>query len=232
MKFLLTPRYKGLSVFSEHSPTNVVSATMVFISPEEPFGRDISIAPDGSILGGSLCTLPIRDDERVVPDIHTVFGGNLHVFCGAKYMELPQDEDGGGHALRDALLDDYARKDGELDAFHKTRKYSHVKSADDWCRVPTDHLKMNLTLAAYAVVGVLGTALVQRRTLYGAFVHCAIVWATFVVVHAVSHIIGVAVSGHHRESLPGESAFKAMVQVFKGGLDHGDGHAKAGKKAD
>jgi len=230
MRFLLTPRYKGLSVFAEHSPDNVVSATMVFISPCEPFGRDISIASNGAVVGGSLCTLPIRDDNRVVPDIHTVFGGNLHVFTHCKFMQLPSDEDGGGHQLRDQLLDDYARKDGELSTFLNSRKFSGVASADDWVRVPCNHLKMNLTVAVYAVIGVAFTTIVQRRTVYGALVHCVLVWVTFVVLHAVSHVVGVAVSGHHRESLPGESAFKAIVQVVKGGLNHGDGHAKAGKK--
>ena len=56
-------------------------------------------------------------------------------------------------------------------------------------------------------------------------------WVGFIVLHAVSHIIGVAVSGHSRESLVGESAFKAVLELAKGGLDHGDSAEKKAAKA-
>ena len=234
MKFLLTPRYKGLSVFAEHSPTNIVSATMVFVTPTEPFARDITFADDGRVMGGSLCSLPLRDPARVVPDIHTVFGGGLHVFTTHKAVALPSEEeddssaapDGSpakkaGHALRDVLLDDYTRKDGELACFHKERRFTNVTSREDWVPFPVPHLKMNIIVTLYAILGVSGVSAVWRLSLYGACMHCASVWATLVVLHAMSHMIGVAITGHHRESLPGESAFKAIVETFKGGLNHG-----------
>ena len=93
-------------------------------------------------------------------------------------------------------------QDGELSTFLNSRKFSGVVSADDWVRVPCNHLKMNLTVAVYAVIGVAFTTIVQRRTVYGALVHCVLVWVTFVVLHAVSHVVGVAVSLHvHTEMI-------------------------------
>ena len=46
------------------------------------------------------------------------------------------------------------------------------------------------------------------------------------MLHAASHMVGVAVSGHHRESLPGESAFKAVLETIRGGLHHGGTKAR------
>ena len=108
------------------------------VTPQAPFGRDISIADDGTIVGGTLCTLALRNSARVVPDIHTVFGGNLHVFTSACALELPASEEGGGGtALRDTLLDDYVRKDAEVRSFATTRRFRHVQSAEQWVKLPT-----------------------------------------------------------------------------------------------
>jgi len=250
LQFLLTPRYKGLSVLKAHAPDNICTATMAFVTSQAPFGRDIQFAPDGKIEGGSLCTLPQRDPERVVPDLHTVFGGGLHVFVKTERVSLPEENlatptagsDAAAapppnHKLRDALLDDYARKDAELLEFKTRRKFKGVTKADDWVQFPCPHLSMNLTVVAYAFIGLNWVSYVYGINSYvGAFRHMATVWFVFVLLHALSHVIGVAVSGHSRESLVGESAFKAILELAKGGLDHGDkaaGKAKAkAKKAE
>jgi len=241
MQFLLTPRYKGLSVLKAHAPQNICTATMAFITSSAPFGRDIKFADDGSVVGGSLCTLPLRDPARVVPDIHTVFGGGLHIFVATEQVALPAENlsadaaagaaDGAApppnHKLRDALLDDYARKDAELRCFREKRRFSTVTRKSDWVEFPCPHLTMNVTIMAYAALGLKWITFAYGVDLWGALRHCGTVWATFVVMHALSHVIGVALSGHSRESLVGESAIKAIMEMTKGGLNHG----KA-KKAD
>jgi len=221
LTFLLTPRYKGLSVFAEHSPTNIISAMMAFVQPTKPFARDMAVDGDGSIVGGSLCSLPLRDNERVVPDIHTVFGGGLQVFIQLKKIDIPRSEEAGSTALRDRLLDDYARKDDELSMFMAQRKYSNVHTRDDWETIVCPHLTMNLTIVAYAIIGVNGVSLIWGLDTYGAIRHCATTWLFMVVLHACSHALGVIISGHHRESLPGETAFKTILETVKGGLNHG-----------
>lgn len=223
MDYCLTPRYKGLSVFKPHSPNNIVSATMVFVTPNEPFAQDMTISDDGRVCGGSLCTRSLRDDARVVPDIHTVFGGGLHVYAQLSFMELPADEgdEGASKHLRDVLLDDYERKDAEIAHFQKERRFRCVTSKENWTKMPIPHLLMNLTLLAYAALGVSCLALVCGTTVFGAAKRCATIWASIVLLHSISHRIGVLVSGHHRESLPGESIFKAALETIKGGLNHG-----------
>ena len=242
LKFLLTPRYKGLSIFREHAEDNIHSVTMVFITSEAPFGSDVAFGADGAVSGGSLCVLPLRDPQRVVPDLHTVFGGGLHVYLRTDHVYLPEEDLSAASAqpgarpnykLRDMLLDDYSRKDDELLHFQRNRKFSNVKRQEDWRQFPCPHLLMNANILAYAVIGLYGVSFLHGITLHGAFVHCATVWACFVVMHAISHVVGVAVSGHSRESLVGESAFKAILELTKGGLDHGkaNGLSKKGTKS-
>ncbi len=233
LSYLLTPRYKGLSVLRAHAPDMICTATMAFVTSEAPFGSDIKIAPDGAVLGGALCTLPLRDPKRVVPDIHTVFGGGLHCLVRVEKVALPDENLPTGsepadapvqqpsHELRDMLLDDYARKDAALTEMTRSRKFPGVTSPADWKQFPCPHLSMNATVLAYAALGLTWVSFVYGLDLYGAFRHCATVWASFVVVHALSHVVGVAVSGHSRESLVGESAIKAIMELAKGGLDHG-----------
>ena len=237
MRFLLTPRYKGLSVLSAHSPETIFSVTMAFITSEAPFSMDIQFAADGAVLGGSLCTLPLRDPKRVVPDIHTVFGGGLHVLTHMIHMTLPDetlptDTDAPApqpsHELRDALLDDYARKDRALAEVARSRKFAGISSPQDWTYLPCPHLSMNAVVLAYAVIGVKSVSFLYGLDLYGAARHIATVWVSFVVLHALGHAVGSAASGHSRESLVGESAIKAVLEWYKGGLDHG--HKKDGAK--
>ena len=254
MRFLLTPRYKGLSVLRAHAPEMICSVTMAFITSDAPFGMDIQFAADGAVHGGSLCTLPLRDPNRVVPDIHTVFGGGLHVFTHVIHMTLPDetlptDTDARAvntvarsdvavkadppppqpsHELRDVLLDDYARKDRALAEMARSRKFPGITSPQDWTCLPCPHLSMNAVVLAYAVIGVKSVSFLYGLDLYGAARLIATVWASFVVLHALGHAIGSAASGHSRESLVGESAIKAVLEWYKGGLDHG--HQREGAK--
>lgn len=136
------------------------------------------------------------------------------------------------HQLRDRLLDDYERKDSELDCFERTHKFSGVKSASDWQPFPTPHLSMNAVVIIYWVLGIKAVMLVFNTDTYGALRLCYLVWGFLVLLHAASHAIGVAVSGHSRESLVGESVFKAVLELVRGGLDHGanDGEKKRGAR--
>ena len=189
-------------------------------------GDDLRIEANGTVSGGTLCTRRLRDAARVVPDIHTVFGGGLHVFCETQFLELPADTaatNDATHArrVRDALLDDYARKDALVAHFDQHRTFPHVSSADDWAPLPVPHIAMNLTILAYLAIGVAATQLALWIDTLAALVLIATVWASLIGLHAISHMLGVAISGYDRESLPGESAFKAGFEYVNSGLNHG-----------
>jgi hypothetical protein len=145
---------------------------------------------------------------------------------------LPTDTDAPApqpsHELRDALLDDYARKDRALAEVARSRKFAGISSPQDWTCLPCPHLSMNAVVLAYAVIGVKSVSLLYGLDLYGAARLIATLWVSFVVLQALSHSIGSAASGHSRESLVGESAIKAVLEWYKGGLDHG--HKKEGAK--
>merc|ERR1712046_387636 len=67
-EYLLTPRYKGLTVLGQHSRDNNVSVTMAYVSQ------------------GQLLNERLFSPKRVVPDIFTTLRGGLSVHTQYHYM--------------------------------------------------------------------------------------------------------------------------------------------------
>jgi len=173
----------------------------------------------GAARGGCLCSRPLDDPARIIPDLHTIFRGGLHVFThivkvpGAKMS----NEDPKG--VRDTLLDDYARKDALLQTFRETGAYS---SDPEQYMLPIRHVRMNLTLVLIAAwtCGVAKFVLGWSLRIVGRRVGMSFV--VLFLMHAFTHLHAERISGASRESLLFETVLKMLMQRWMGGkLDHG-----------
>lgn len=223
LAYLLTPRYKGLAAFlghPAHKGRPAQSVTMAFLTPSSSAPIKID-EKTGAVSGGVLCTRKLDDPARSVPDLTTVFAGGLTIFATISDCDFPPTENLDDPGLRDALLDDYARKDGELAAFEKTGAYTAVGKAADWTKVPVDHVAMNATLLSWIALSVVAVAALRGVSLVAALAAHGRAWAYVCLLHGATHALGVMVSGHSRESLLGETVFKAVFELVRGSLDHG-----------
>ena len=78
LKYLLTPRYKGMQLVTTHNPEGIFSVTMAFVCRDKDSVQVDELT--GAARGGCLCSRPLDDPARVIPDLHTIFRGGLHVF--------------------------------------------------------------------------------------------------------------------------------------------------------
>lgn len=218
LKFLLTPRYKGIQLLACHAPTSTYSVTMAFRchSTEVPDAA-VGIDPTtGAAIGGELCTQPLDHPRRVVPDLHTIFRGGLHVFCHIHTLHLPADADG----VRDALIADYERKDSLLAAFEAHGKFDTTPNYA-MATLPIDHVRMNLTLLAHTALSVRVAQTVLGVEAAAVASAACMAWFIVAVLHALTHLYAEQISGASRESLVFETVLKTGLDWWSGSLDQG-----------
>lgn len=227
LKFLLTPRYKGIQLLSLHAPHSIFSVTMAFRCRSiigQPSIRSVKIdASTGRTHGGELCTTALDDPRRIIPDLHTIFRGGLHVFCHVHRLHLPANAS--NEQVRDILIEDYERKDRLLDAFQRHGKFCANTDKYTMFTLPISHLRMNVTLLVHAFLSVqvarwLGADLASIAS--GTFA----AWIIISLFHAVTHLYAEKISGASRESLMFETTLKMLLELWSKKLDHGQAMAK------
>ena len=224
LKYLLTPRYKGIQILATHAPESCFSVTMSFACKGTTSGPDRFVTINNSkkiVQGGELCTRPLRDPLRVVPDLHTIFRGGLHVFCHIHKIDLntkASQED-----VKHLLVKDYQRKDQLLANFH--RKGSFLEDDDNNLKdyelrtLPVDHLRMNLTLLVHSLCS-LKVALYLIPDIYRILSLLLMSWLVVSIVHALSHLYAEQISGASRESLLFETIIKHLLRGYTN-INHG-----------
>ena len=233
LRYLLTPRYKGVQLLTSHAPKAVFSVTMAFATRGDEGGdRRVRVCRETQRAeGGVLCSKPLSDKSRIVPDLHTIFRGGLHVFCDIAKLDLKPDAPSA--TVKETLVADYERKDRLLANFHKTRTFDDDDDDDDgdarrrpatssyeMRQLAVPHARMNFTLAAqlflsHKALAWLGFPLARVLPV------CLISWFSIFVLHAVTHFYAEQISGASRESLVFETVLKMLIQKFSGGLNHG-----------
>ncbi|KAJ8614050.1 hypothetical protein CTAYLR_005841 [Chrysophaeum taylorii] len=219
LKFLLTPRYKGIQLLALHAPDAVFSVTMTFrcrstVGPK----RDVEIDASGKATGGELCTRALDDPRRVVPDLHTIFRGGLHVFCHIHRLHLSPEASSA--KVRDSLIADYERKDRLLATFERHGKFDHTDAAYVMSALPIAHARMNFALLVHSALSayVVSCFGVDASSLAsGLFM----AWVVVSLLHAVTHLYAERISGASRESLIFETLLKTLIEFTAGKLDHG-----------
>mmetsp|Transcript_3997 Transcript_3997/g.5612 ORF Transcript_3997/g.5612 Transcript_3997/m.5612 type:complete len:520 (-) Transcript_3997:527-2086(-) len=247
LNFLLTPRYKGIQLLSSHCQDDATfSVTMSFVcranssssTATKTFFRNSNspnvLIHNNCVTGGELCTRALSDSERIVPDLHTVFRGGLHVFCHIHPMHIPQTAT--NDQVRDLLLDDYQRKDsllaqfanhGTFDSVGKNKEETTCQDQNvknSFYTLPIGHFRMNATLIIHSILSIrMLLFLFPNTNLYDIMNLVFASWLIVLLVHAVSHLYAEQISGASRESLLFETIFKSLIESYLGRLDHGSG---------
>jgi 1-acyl-sn-glycerol-3-phosphate acyltransferase len=223
---LLTPRYKGMSAFVLHSPDNVASCSMTFVTDHPKIDPKT-----GAIVGGKKCSLGMHDPDRMIPDLHTIFTGGMAAFVSIKELKLYSDpglageelDDVGAKKIREQLIQDQIFKDKEMRCFAETGKFPGVKSGADMQLFPTLHFRMNATLILHTLFTIKTSAwLFGCSDMKVVKYIIGIIFIAF-MLHGGSHKIGQwTTDGRSRESLVGETAIKAFLNVvFKRSMNQG-----------
>jgi hypothetical protein len=72
-----------MSAFVKHAPKNIAACTMCFVK-----GYNVTLDESGKVVGGTLCSLAMKNPKRIVPDLHTVFSGAMNTFVSIHSLEL------------------------------------------------------------------------------------------------------------------------------------------------
>ena len=63
-----------MQAFIKHAPNNVISCAMAYVEDA------VVDETTGKLVGGNVCSKGNYDPARTVPDLHSVFRGNLSIF--------------------------------------------------------------------------------------------------------------------------------------------------------
>mmetsp|Transcript_19036 Transcript_19036/g.24836 ORF Transcript_19036/g.24836 Transcript_19036/m.24836 type:complete len:412 (+) Transcript_19036:85-1320(+) len=220
---LLTPRYKGMSAFVLHSPNNVASCAMTFVT-----GHPEVDEKTGAMIGGVKHSLSMSNPDRMIPDLHTIFRGGMAAFVNIHTLKLYNEgsdeiDEAGAKKIREQLIQDQILKDGWMRTFEETGKFPGIKSASDWTLFPALHFRMNATLIVHTLVTIKTSAwLFSCSDMKVVHAIIGIILLAF-AIHGGSHKIGQwTTDGRSRESLVGETAIKAFLNVvFKRSMNQG-----------
>lgn len=223
MKYLLSPRYKGMTSFVTHAPNNVAAATLAFVQGQ--FEVDSST---GKVSGGKLYTRKLDDSKRKIPDLHDIFTGDLTIFINFQPLIVSDDGEAvgsdGQSLIKTQLIDDQIRKDNDLAEFELHGKWSAVKAGSDWLDLRPiassaflNHLYLNaaqlvgLLIAAKFLAFICGSSMVMMGRWFFS------IQSVMFLFHAISYKGGQWLTdGVSRESLVGETAIKALLALLTG----------------
>lgn len=218
MTHLLTPRYKGMSALVHHSPSNVASSSMAFVT------GDYQVDEDGCVTGDyTLCSRALSDPRRSIPDLHDVFRGGLTAFVEIHPIELYHEhgqeelDEVGRTKIRDQLINDQVFKDNQLRTFEKDRKYTSISAREDWTCFPTPHFRMNAILIGQTLFTVFFWSYALNYTVKEICYFALGMWLAVSLIHGSTHALGQYYGGgFSRESLVGETAIKALFSLITG----------------
>jgi hypothetical protein len=223
LKFLLTPRYKGMTNFVTLAPENVACATIAFIEGYSSINKET-----GGVEGGDLCTLRLDDARRKIPDLHDIFSGGLTLYIEFQTIDVSDDANAvdkqGQSLIKMQLIEDQIRKDRELAYFEQHRKFPGVESAADWTDlrpIPSSpiasHMYLNLLMLGGLAVEFKLLALMAGVPTFTIAKMLLYVFIFLYTSHTLSYNVGrLLTDGVSRESLVGETAVKALLTVLLG----------------
>ena len=211
---LLTPRYKGTSVFVKHAPDNIISCAMAYV-------EDAVICEETcKLIGGELCTRGLRDPRRTIPDLHSVFRGGLAVFIQGGELKLDASDP---EVLKKHMLDDQQMKDRMLRVFEETGLFFNDEQRGDYYVndnqspaevVPAPHFFLNAYFVVHTTVSCGVLALLLGISMWAAAMKMLYTIFGIFLIHTSTHYLArLMTGGHSTESLCGETAIKALIDL-------------------
>jgi len=190
-EYVLTPRYKGISVLKEHTEKvggHIISAVMAFT-------RD-----------GQMLNTKLDSPDREIPDLYSlyagIFGSPIHVYAYTITMKLSEDP----AELKHIMMKDYARKDRLLKYFDEHGCFPAEGHKLEELKVPFFMLNMVHFLHTLSVILIMEALNLRFVLTYG------FVILTFSVF--VFNTVGKLVFGYSIESVPFETAIKPLIHLY------------------
>lgn len=189
--YVLTPRYKGISVLKEHTEAvggDILSVTMAFTR-------------DGKMLNQGL-----DSPEREIPDLYAVYAGMfsspIHIYVHSKKISLSDDP----AELKKIMMGDYARKDNLLKYFDKHGCFPDEGFTYDEVKVP--HMLLNVINIIHSVAVVLMMEAMNLRFILKSGI-CAMLISLF-----CCNTLGRIIFGYSIESVPFETGIKPLLHLY------------------
>jgi len=193
--YVLTPRYKGITVLAEHLRAfdgidgKCVSVCMCFV-------RD-----------GVLLSERLDSPHRVIPDLYTTFAGvggsavKVHIHIRDLDFRDASPED-----IKRLLMEDYAEKDKLIRSLHETGHYAGSQGKMTEFEVPFVKYNVMILLhnlsvvATFYALGVLDWLFKYMGGL--------------LLILCFSNSVGKCIYGQTMESIPFETAIKSLMQLM------------------
>jgi len=190
-EYVLTPRYKGISVLKDHSDAvggKTISSVMVYTR-------------DGKMLNQKLDA-----PEREIPDLYDVYGGifgpPIYIWIHTEEIKLCEDPG----ELKKIMMEDYARKDKLLKFFDNHGHFPDRGQLFKEMKVP--HLKINILTFAHTLSVILIMEFLNLRfvLIYG----FSILFLSLFLFNSVGRVI----FGYTIESVPFETSIKPLLHFY------------------
>uniref|UniRef100_A0A7S3UYA3 Phospholipid/glycerol acyltransferase domain-containing protein n=1 Tax=Aplanochytrium stocchinoi TaxID=215587 RepID=A0A7S3UYA3_9STRA len=196
-EMVLTPRYKGLQCFNK-IVTNGVDCDATDLSVTMTYTQN-----------GEKLSKPLKDANRVIPDLWVILKGNLTCHVNVRELVLSNDPE----VMKHQIMRDYAFKDRLLKHFWVHGEYPQEADAglpesasSPYEEVPVPHTLQNASL--FGQFALWGSVLGYFGVLYWAYY----ILVSFYIIIMVSHITGeILANGQSRESIPFEGLTKALL---------------------
>jgi len=189
--YVLTPRYKGISVLKEH--TEAVGGTILSVT--------MAFTRDGKMLNQGL-----DSPEREIPDLYAVYAGMIaspiNVYVHTKKISLSDDP----AELKKIMMGDYARKDKLLKHFDEHGCFPDEGFTYDVVEVP--HLLLNVLniLHTLSVIWIMDILNLRYIVKYGVF--------AMLVSLFCCNTLGRIIFGYSIESVPFETGIKPLLHLY------------------
>jgi len=190
-EYVLTPRYKGLSVLKEHTDKvggEIMSTVMAYTR-------------DGKLLNKGL-----DNPEREIPDLYSLyagyFGSPIHVYAHSRTIKLSEDPG----ELKHIMMKDYERKDKLLKYFDEHGCFPDQGLKFEELKVPYFVMNFFHLLHTLSVILIMEVLNLRTVLIYG----FSILFSSVLFFNTV----GKSVFGYTIESVPFETAIKPMVHLY------------------
>jgi len=190
-EYVLTPRYKGISVLKEHTDA-VGGKTLTAI---------LAYTRDGKLLNQRLDSW-----EREIPDLYTLYAGiagsPIIVYAHIRTIELSDDPT----ELKRIMMKDYERKDKLMKYFDEHGCFPDEGCKFEELKVPFFIFNFFHFLHTLSVILIMEALNLRLVLVYG---FSAIMCSVFIL-----NTVGKFIFGYSIESVPFETAIKPLVHLY------------------
>jgi len=189
-EYVLTPRYKGISVLKEHTQNGgvIFSAVMAFT-------RD-----------GKLMNTRLDSPEREIPDLYDlfagIFGSPIHIHVHTRPMKLSDNPT----KLKKIMMDDYVRKDKLLKYFDENGRFPDEGRVFEKAKVPYFKLTAIYFLHTLSVILMMEALKLRFILIYG--------FTIMIFSVLIFNAFGSFIFGYTIESVPFETAIKPLMHAY------------------